>query len=602
MRNHRNALAAVLLAVGLAACGGTTPPQDTPSAQGVSVDVQPAQVDLKPGGTASFASAVTGTVDTSVTWEVVEVGGGTIDATGQYSAPQTVGQYHVRAVSHADPSVQGVATVTVSATAPPTQPPPTQPPPTQPPPTQPPPTQGPQAACATAPLRTTGPVYYYCDCGTGAAAGCVPGNDSNAGTSPSTPRQTLGNAASRFNGMAAGSTVALCRGGAWSGGFGGLHNSSCGTSDSTTCDLRDYTPSWGSASTPRPRLNGAGTGAFNLTTGQGYRIWNLDIRGTSGADNGIFYVNIDGSGVHDVDVCNVQIDTMRLGFNLIRGSFRGNSNFVIRNSQFYRSSFCAIYGGMDGLTVDSNYFEDNGTTATPQTHTIYLAEYADGMKFINNDVTASPSVCGGVQVVLHMSLTNVTLENNRIYSPSTNVNCYGIQTSYSMVSWAQFDNTVVRRNRITRAPGFSGNSMEILGCVNCTVSDNILVNGAFTVGTGSCGGNLACTSGTVVQNNSVIGSMGIGGSNNTVENNAVAGSCNVGGTTLRAGNNVCNVSASTAWVDAAGGNFKPASGGPLIGAASQTNYSPIAVGSIAWSPTDDGVARALPVDAGAMQH
>ena len=455
---------------------------------------------------------------------------------------------------------------------------------------------GSSADCVATPLRTTGPIYYYCDCASGAAPGCVPGNDASAGTSRASPRRTLSNALSRFGSMPSGGTVALCRGGAWDGAGGYVNNGNCrATSESTYCDFREYVPSWASATTARPRINAGGSIAFGISSGGGYRFWNLDVRGVPGVDDGKFQFN---GGAHDIDVCNVQIDTMRLGFNLHQSA---GPRIVIRNSQFYRSSFCAIYGGAPGVLIDGNYFEDNGTTATPQTHTVYLAEYADGIRFVNNDIRTGP-FCGGVQVVLHMTLPNALVENNRISSPSTNVNCYGIQTSFSMVSWAQFDNAVFRRNRVTSAPGFSGNSMEIRGCVNCAVSDNILVNGAFTVGTGSCGGNLACTSGTVVQNNSVIGSMGIGGSNNTVENNAVAGSCNVGGTTLRAGNNVCNVSASTAWVDAAGGNFKPASGGPLIGAASQTNYSPIAVGSIAWSPTDDGVARALPVDAGAMQH
>jgi hypothetical protein len=424
----------------------------------------------------------------------------------------------------------------------------------------------------------------------------VAGIDTNAGTSPSAPRRTFSSARSRFGGMAAGGTVALCRGGAWNEGGGYVNNGNCrATDESTYCDFRDYVPSWGSASSARPRINAGGSNAFGVSSGGGYRFWNIDIRGVPSVDDGKFQFN---GGAHDIDVCNVQIDTMRLGFNI---SQTAGTSIVIRNSQFYRSSFCAIYGGAPGILIDSNYFEDNGTTATPQTHSVYLAEYAGGIRFVNNDIRTA-SWCGGVQVVLHMTLPNVLVENNRIYSPSTNVNCYGIQTSFSMVAWAEFDNAVFRRNRVTSAPGFGGNSMEIRGCVNCTVSDNILVNGSFTVGTGSCGGNLACTSGTTVQNNSVIGTMGIGGTNNIVENNAVTGSCIIGGTTARRGSNVCGVSAGSAWVDSAGGNFAPANPGPLIGTASQTSYSPTAVGSITWNPSDTGLARVPPIDAGALQR
>ena len=87
-----------------------------------------------------------------------------------------------------------------------------------------------------------------------------------------------------------------------------------------------------------------------------------------------------------------------------------------------------------------------------------------------------------------------------------------------------------------------------------------------------------------------------------VENNAVTGSCNIGGTTTRNSNNVCNVNASSAWVNAAGANFTPANPGPLIGTASQTYFSPTAIGSVSWSATDAGVPRTPPVDAGALQH
>jgi len=684
MMIRRNALAvAILLAGGLAACGNTNPVDAVGSAQGVTLDLQPLQAQVQPGGAVAFLGAVTGTADVAVTWEVVEAGGGSIDASGHYSAPQATGQYHVRAVSHADPTVLSVATVSVVATpvvgvsvspaspsvatggsvtfaasvtgssdttvnwtvqetsgcgaisssgvytAPGTAgtchvvatsradttkratatvtvtavtPPPPPPPPS-----------GPLPACATAPLRTTGPVYYYCDCGTGAAAGCVAGNDANAGTSPSAPRMSLGNAAARFNGMNAGSTVALCRGGAWSGGFGGLHNSSCGTSETTYCDLREYVPSWGSSSTARPRLNGAGTGFINLTTGQGYRFWNLDIRGAGDGDNGIFYVNIDGSGVHDVDACNIQVDGGRLHFNIVRGNLRGTSNFVVRNSQFYRANFSSFYGGMDGLTVDQNHFEDNHRSASTATggtgHTVYFAEGADGIRFTNNYVTTSPSQCSGVQVVFHQAVPNMLVENNFIYSAATSANvnvngghggnCYGIQLSAGAAG-GFFPNAIIRRNRIFRVPGAgsTGNTLEVTICPNCTITDNIAVGGNFYVGGSS-------TTNNIVQNNSLyLTGMTVQGTGHTVQNNAVTGACSLSGTDVS--NNVCNVNASAAWtnptVDPASANFTPVNAGPLVGAASQTNYSPTAVDSVTWNPSDSGLARVPPISAGAMQR
>lgn len=108
--------ALVALAASLSACSGTVVGGDTPGGQGIVVDLQPRAPQVQPGGTVSFTGVVTGTADTGVVWAVEEVGGGTIDAAGRYTAPAATGLYHVRASSHADLSVQAVAAVTVTPT------------------------------------------------------------------------------------------------------------------------------------------------------------------------------------------------------------------------------------------------------------------------------------------------------------------------------------------------------------------------------------------------------------------------------------------------------------------------------------------------------
>jgi hypothetical protein len=120
----RNTLALAVAAL-LAACGGrassgqpsgasASPP---PAGQSVIVVTSPPQVELAPGGSASFAASVTGTADTSVKWSVAEVGGGTVDASGLYTAPAVEGVFHVRAGSSAMPGVGGVSVVTVRKAA-----------------------------------------------------------------------------------------------------------------------------------------------------------------------------------------------------------------------------------------------------------------------------------------------------------------------------------------------------------------------------------------------------------------------------------------------------------------------------------------------------
>jgi hypothetical protein len=115
MRSHHTpSPAALLAALALTACGAQAGPGEGPGGQTVTVTVSPGGVELQPGQTTRFAAAVTGTADLAVTWEVQETQGGSIDQAGLYTAPGSAGVYHVRAVSRADPTRSGTATITVN--------------------------------------------------------------------------------------------------------------------------------------------------------------------------------------------------------------------------------------------------------------------------------------------------------------------------------------------------------------------------------------------------------------------------------------------------------------------------------------------------------
>lgn len=86
---------------------------------GVSVTVNPATATVKVGVTQTFTASVAGSANTAVTWSVQEAGGGTVSASGLYTAPATPGTYHVVATSAADPTRSATATVTVVSTDPP---------------------------------------------------------------------------------------------------------------------------------------------------------------------------------------------------------------------------------------------------------------------------------------------------------------------------------------------------------------------------------------------------------------------------------------------------------------------------------------------------
>jgi len=81
----------------------------------ITVVVQPSPVSVATAGTVQLTASVTGTTDTAVVWTVQEASGGSVTATGVYTAPATAGTYHVVATSHADGTSKGTAEVSVTA-------------------------------------------------------------------------------------------------------------------------------------------------------------------------------------------------------------------------------------------------------------------------------------------------------------------------------------------------------------------------------------------------------------------------------------------------------------------------------------------------------
>lgn len=84
------------------------------SAPVVSVSVSPPVATVSPSATQQFSATVTGNSNTAVSWSVEEAGGGSVDATGLYTAPRRTGSYHVVAKSQADATKSARATVTVA--------------------------------------------------------------------------------------------------------------------------------------------------------------------------------------------------------------------------------------------------------------------------------------------------------------------------------------------------------------------------------------------------------------------------------------------------------------------------------------------------------
>ena len=87
--------------------------------RGIRVRITPSTTSVSTGDSATFTAVVRGTQSgqsTAVTWSVQEgARGGTIDASGNYTAPGNPGTFHVMAASVADPSKKAIASVAVTA-------------------------------------------------------------------------------------------------------------------------------------------------------------------------------------------------------------------------------------------------------------------------------------------------------------------------------------------------------------------------------------------------------------------------------------------------------------------------------------------------------
>lgn len=606
---------AVLLLLSVLACDATTTGAPD-AATGVRVEIRPRAAEVLPGATVAFEAVVTGTASTAVVWSVVEAGGGSVDGAGRYVAPSAPGTYHVVATSVADPSRSDAATVVATATP-----------------------SG--APCANAALRTTGVVHYFCDCsGTGADPACVPGNDANAGTSPSAPRRTLASAAARFNAMNAGDTVALCRGGAWNGPVGVLANPRCrATSDATTCDFRDYVPPWGSAATARPRVNSGTSNAFTIWDGgvyEGYRFWNLDTRQNHRVYDGAKSYYLTSNRLSHVDICNAYSHGGGIGLQ----SSSTVSHLTVRHSTFEMHAQDAMYVESPYLVLDSNVFVNNGDQATDPSrqgwlHTVYLAcndpaTPCPGVRIVNNlflterDGTNGYGSCRGMMLILRGYLPGLVVENNLVVGDAP-YGCGGISLSGSY-AYTEIHDARIRRNRIFWGPrGTNAMAIQLDACQDCVASDN-LVDHAGPGGYGIlspevCGGTTGPTTRNTHQNNTFLmrgGGTGLDVSRCTdnggfvVENNAAwtsGGTCfRVTRPTTRNVNNHCGTGAppETMFVNPTGsdatGDYRPAGSGPLAGAANPASYSPTALGTPAWDPADAGIPRTAPIDVGAFQR
>ena len=339
------------------------------------------------------------------------------------------------------------------------------------------------AACAAEPLRGT--VYYYCDCGTGASTGCVPGNDSIAGTSADAPRRTIANAMTRLRTFTGTSqhTIALCKGGAFNA-TGVLYISNTGCTAGTTCnDIRDYSPTTFSGAA-KPVINqAANTQIFNIDGNYGgLRIMNLsllgDSPGSSSSSIGFFFYN----GAHDVTMCNLDMANFDIGVDNSCDNCPGTSptsNIWFLGNNLSNTFNLGYYGGGNGAKINYNVMEANGANSGGQ-HALYEnngAMTVTGIEIIGNNIHGQYGpVCHGSVISTHGAVDGLTVKDNIVSldADKTTDACWGIEFSNQTGNAhpVYFRNTVFSGNTVING----GNTpFFVTSCPGCIIENNVII-------------------------------------------------------------------------------------------------------------------------------
>ena len=341
--------------------------------------------------------------------------------------------------------------------------------------------------CAAAPVRGT--VYYYCDCGTGKDANCVPGDDANTGTDPAAPRRTIANAVTRYNTLTGTNTIAFCKGGAFDAtptNWLSLNNASCAAG--TTCnDLREYAPTTflnGATPTAKPIINNTTTDSTTFAvTGNngGVRILNLSMKGDIGTATHASHAFFLYRGAHDVTMCNLDLD----GFDMPLYNESGGdgdaltTNIKVTGSTITNSRVIGYLGGGDHAEISYNNWDGNGGSNMFD-HTIYLAsgKNISNMQVVGNYIHGQYGpTCYGAVMIAHGSIDGLLVKGNTVVVEATQTTpgCWGIGFN---------NNTGATHAQYYRHAIFSGNTVinggnlgfTVSSCPGCIIENNVVIS------------------------------------------------------------------------------------------------------------------------------
>jgi uncharacterized protein (TIGR03382 family) len=335
---------------------------------------------------------------------------------------------------------------------------------------------------------------YICDCGAGADADCVAGDDGTAGTSTSTPWRSVELGRLEWIDAVAGDSVLFCEGGALDiEGAGRWVASGCTAEN--PCTIGSYAPPWGSGDESRPILSVVGNlSALRFDDSaeprhqEGVRVRGLHLVCDECSDAGGRGIVV-GNDLDDVAIEDMVIEGFDVGI-AVGGSAEcakddpecdgRSARVTIRESTIRNSLSFGITASGDGLTIEDNVLADNGRDdATDHNLMIDSAQSPDSsIRVTGNQLSGSvpdgDETCRATEIHVVGAHADLEIAGNAIAEKGPVADeCWGISVAPDIGSRPErFESATIENNRVENV-GAVG--IGVASCVSCVVENNLVV-------------------------------------------------------------------------------------------------------------------------------
>ncbi len=341
------------------------------------------------------------------------------------------------------------------------------------------------------PQPSSGPTYYFADCQSGASAGCVAGNNANAGTAPTAPKRNL--SGFDVNALPAGTQLLFARGGAWSAFHYLLNNRN--TTPSQPLVFDSYRAAWGSEEPPLIKTKSDDdeeddeaiaflVGYYQATEAiGGYTLRNLTLDGGGTGTTGIVVFG----GTRNTTIENLEITGFHIAIQT-QQTYQAGAGvtgpidaLVIRNCHIHHNPGMGILGDGTNMLIECNTFAYNNFSGSGFNHGIYLGGHGtDGIvranTFFHNSVPTGGTACTGGNLTVHGQWDGLLIENNLLTQNASVGSCYGISITpgYDETQPPEFfRNFIVRGNTVIN---LGGCAICVGAAVEPIIEENLLIN------------------------------------------------------------------------------------------------------------------------------